>query len=314
MKLNSLVANSARSRSVQLAILGSITFATLVACSEESGPPAAPPLGTSGTFSTSGTTSTAGTSSTAGTAAGGTATGGTFGTAGTDAGGTGGAFVSGGSAGTDAGGTASGGTAGTGGDATAGTGGTFEQPKAYCETQTAVTLPAVLETGNPSWGWSEGGPGAQISDPMDLAVDACMTRVNGAVGSCSKWRYSPAATPTPVWVIWMPLANGTHTCLPEDVTAIAFCARGVKGGEKVSFGGAGVLETEATLTNEWALQTIPVTASSANSFSVGVEKAFVWKIVPPETGTAEITEFFLDKLQFVKDTPTADYCAAAAAP
>lgn len=314
MKLNSLT--SVRSRGAHVAVLGCLAFAAQIACSDDApapvlgnpypmntsgstnsaaGMPAATagmPAATAGTTSTGGGgAGTAGTTSTAGTftAGGDTATGGTFTTAGTAAGGT------------DA-------TAGTTG--TAGMAGMPEQPKAYCEGKTAVALPSPAEAGNPPWGWSEGGEGAQISIPMDLAVDACKTRVKDAVGTCTAWRYKPSATPTPVWVIWAPLSNATtYSCLPAEVTNIAFCAKGVKGGEKVAFGGGGAEETEVTLTDKWEVQKIAVSSAVANSFAKGVEKAFIWKIVPPE-GAAVTTEFFVDKIQFVKDVPT-DYCAAA---
>jgi hypothetical protein len=173
-------------------------------------------------------------------------------------------------------------------------------------------LPYPVKTGFQPSGWSEGPP--VISNPTDLAFDACTTRVAGAdaIGACSKWRYTPAAVPAAAWVIWSlqwePNFRHPNVCLAEGATAIAFCARGVAGGEKIQVGGAGVPESEITLTNEWALYKVPLTSPDYNSFESGVPSGFDWKVVPAVAPT--IIEFFIDKLQIMKDVP-ADYCGGA---
>jgi hypothetical protein len=285
-----------RRRAPQLAAVGCLAFAVQVACSD------APQGGTPTPFPTAGTSAGGTPAGTAGTpaASGSFSSSGTFGTAGT----------------TDTGGVGGTGTAGTGGAATAGTGtagtgGTIVVVPAtpYCMGKTALPLPYKVETNYFPSGWSVGPPA--ISVPADLAFDACTQRVGGAVGNCSKWRYTPQAVPAPVWVIWAvppeaPAAT-SHACLAEGATAIAFCARGEVGGEKIQTGGAGVTEAEITLTNEWKTFTVPLTGVTYNTFDNGVPTGFVWKVVPPAAGAA-ITEFFIDKIQVVKDAPTADYC------
>jgi hypothetical protein len=305
VKLNTLTsfAHPLRRRAPQIAVLGCLAFAAQVACSDaptQGGTPT--PFPTSGTTSGGSVANTAGTTTT--TAAGTFATGGggTF-----SAGGTG--FETGGTAGSTAG-TASGGSAGS----TAGTGGTtvVVPPTPYCMGKTLEPLPYPVKTGFQPSGWSEGPP--VISNPTDLAFDACTERVAGAaaVGDCSKWRYTPSATPGAAWVIWSlqwePNYRHDNVCLAEGATAIAFCARGVAGGEKIQVGGAGVAEAEITLTNEWALYKVPLTSPDYNSFESGVPSGFDWKVVPAAVPSK--VEFFIDKLQFMKDVP-ADYCGGA---
>jgi hypothetical protein len=241
------------------------------------------------------TTTTAGTFASSG--SGGTfSSGGTFETGGTVA-----------AAGTESGGTAGSTAAGTGG--TGGTG--VVPPTPYCMGKPVEALPFVVETKYYASGWSEGPPPAgQISNPADLAFDACTTRVAGAVGQCTKWRFTPLATPHAVWVIWEvpPAAPLNHVCLPEGANSIAFCARGVAGGEKIMTGGAGVAEAAITLTADWKTFTVPLAGVTYNTEANGVPTGFVWKIDPPP---ATNVEFFIDKIQFVKDAPAADYCGAS---
>jgi hypothetical protein len=297
VKLNTL-AQPFRRRAPQVAVLGCLAFGVQIACSDTP----ASPSNNNTTFPMAGTTSTAGTPATT---AGTTSTAGTFATAGT--------FGSAGTAatgGTEAGGTGGAGTAGT---ATAGTGGTVVviPTTPYCMGKTPQTLPYAAEKNYYPSGWSEGPP--VISNPTDLPFKACdpANRVAGAAGNCTTWRYTPAATPAPAWVIWEvpPAAPMTHVCLPEGVNSIAFCARGGAGGEKIMTGGAEVQEAEITLTNEWKTYTVPLTGVTYNTYDNGLNKAFVWKIVPPAAGAA-VTNFFIDNIQFVKDAPGADYCAA----
>lgn len=289
MKLN----QPFRRRAPQLAAVGCLAFAVQVACSDAPTQSGNVPI-----FPTAGTSAGGTPANTAGTpaASGSFSTSGSFGTAGTtDVGGTGGTT----------GGTATAGTA-----TTAGTGGTtvVVPPTPYCQGKTLSTLPYTVETNYFPSGWSVGPP--DISVPADLVYDACTSRVTGAVGNCTKWRYTPQAVPAPVWVIWAvpPLAPAatSHACLATGATAIAFCARGEKGGEKIQTGGAGVNEAEITLTDEWKTFTVPLTGVNYNTDENGVPTGFVWKVVP--AAVPAITEFFIDKIQIVKDAPGADYC------
>jgi len=296
-----LSARPFRRRTPPLAVLGCLAFAVQIACSD------APTQGGTGTtFPTAGTAGGGTALSMAGTSAasGSFSSSGSFGTAGNafETGGTGGSATT---AGTSSGGTAV---------ATAGTGGTVvvNPTTPYCMGKPVAPLPYKVESNYYPSGWSEGPPA--ISAPTDLAFDACTKRVAGAVGDCTKWRYTPQATPAPVWVIWAvppqaPAATA-HACVAEGANSIAFCARGEKGGEKIMTGGASVNEAEITLTAEWKTFTVPLTGVTYDTFENGVPTGFVWKIVPPAANAA-VTEFFIDKIQFVKDAPTADYCAGS---
>ncbi len=309
MKLNSLTSltHPFRRPATKVALAGCFAFAVQVACSDapQNGTPTFP--STAGTPSTSGASSTSGAPGTAGTFTSTAGTAGSFGTAGTGFE-TGGTAGTGGGGGTDAGGTA--------GASTAGTGGVYVPPAPFCMNHAVAPLPYKVNDNYYPSGWSEGGPTAQISTPAaGLATDYCTQRPAGAVGECTKWRYTPAAAGgTAVWVIWeVPAAAPlNHVCLPEGVNSIAFCARGEVGGEKIMTGGAGVPEAAITLTNEWKTFTVPLTGVTYNTLDKGVSTGFVWKIDPATTGAPALTEFFIDKIQFVKDAPGADYCGGTA--
>jgi hypothetical protein len=316
VKLNSLVAKPLRLRGVQLAALGSIAFVSQIGCSDEAGPPAAPPFGSSGTAATTGGTSGTGTAGTSATA--GTGTGGTFGTAGTGTAGTGtaGTFGTSGSA---TGGTGGTGTAGTAGS-TAGTGGTAEPPKPFCDTQTAVTLPYEV---NKSYQLSEWGgiaptpvtPGTTaptiitVNEGVMPAVTGCATRVQGAVGQCSSWKYTPPvapAEPGPLWVAWVrqwdPMYQAPAICMPTTAKAVTFSAKGELGGEKILVSaGGGAQKKEITLTAEWATYFVSVDGIQYNSFLTGADQGFAWELAP----TAETPSFvfYLDNLQWVAEAP-----------
>ncbi len=304
MKLNTLTSfNPFRRPAAKVAVAGCLAFAVQVACSDvpQNGTPTPP--GTAGTAPGSAGTApgTAGTTpGTAGTFSSTAGSGGSFGTAGT---------------GFETGGTATGGGgAATAGAATAGTGGTtvVVPPAPFCMNHAVAPLPYKINDNYYPSGWSEGGPTAQISTPTTaLATDFCLSRPAGAVGDCTKWRYTPAAAGgTAVWVIWeVPAAAPlNHVCLPAAANSIAFCARGEVGGEKIMTGGAGVSEAMITLTNEWKTFTVPLAGVNYNTDANGVPTGFVWKIDPATTGAPALTEFFIDKIQFVKDAPAADYC------
>ena len=309
MKLNTLTSltHSFRRPAVKVAVAGCFAFAVQVACSDapQNGTPTFP--STAGTPGTAGAPSTAGApAGTAGTFATTAGTAGTFGTAGTG-------FETGGTAGAATGGGGAGGV-GTAGAATAGTGGVIVPPAPFCMNHAVAPLPYKVNDNYYPSGWSEGGPTAQISTPTtNLVTDYCLaaSRPTGAVGDCTKWRYTPAAAGgTAVWVIWeVPAAAPlNHVCLPEGVSSIAFCARGEVGGEKIMTGGSGVPEAMITLTNAWKTFTVPLTGVTYNTVDKGVPTGFVWKIDPATTGAPALTEFFIDKIQFVKDAPAADYC------
>lgn len=290
MKLISLLspAQLFSRRAPQVAVAGCLAFGVQIACSDT-----VPPATNNTTFPMAGTNSGGSPAGTAGTpaASGSFSASGSFGTAGTDTGGTGGT--------------------GTAGSGTAGAGGTVVviPTTPFCMGKAPLPLPYKVESNYYPSGWSEGPP--LISNPTDLAVKACKERVAGAVGDCTTWRYTPVvADPKAAWVIWEvpPAAPLTHVCLAEGANSIAFCARGVKGGEKIQTGGAGVPEAEITLAAEWKPFSVPLAGVVYNTLDNGVPTGFVWKIVPPAAGAA-ITEFFIDKIQIVKDAPTADYCA-----
>lgn len=285
-------------RPVQLVALGVLAFAAQAACSGE---PAAPPTNnfptagssTGGTPGASGSTSTAGSFSTSGS---------TFGTAGTPAGGTGGAGA--------------GGTGGTGGGTggTAGTGGTVPivVVPPYCEGKTPTPLPFDVQEAFFESQWQ--GDFSQIAVPTvpptatpDLTEEqnACATRPPGAVGRCSRWRYTPNATAA-TWaaVAWVNRADANYThppvCLATGATRISFWARGLEGGEVVTFGGANSTAVAITLTDEWQEYEIPLAGVTYTTPDGIAPDGFSWKVdpaVPPEE--TPVTTFFIDSIQFV---------------
>lgn len=314
MKLNSLLA-PVRLRGVQLAAFGSIAFAAQIACSDAAGPPAAPPLGSSGSFGTAGT-GTAGTG-TAGTGTAGTGTAGTFGTGGTGTAGTG----TGGTFGTS--GSATGGTGGSAGSTagTAGTGGTPEPPKPWCDTQTPVTLPYAVNTTYQISGW--GGiaptpvtPGTTAptvitaNDGIMPAVTGCATRVTGAVGQCTSWKYTPPvapAEPGALWVQWIrqwdAMYQADAICMPTTAKAVTFSAKGAVGGEKIKFSaGEGQQAKEITLTTEWATYFVSVDGLAFNNFFTGTEEGFSWSL-DATTETPSMV-WYTDNIQWVATAPT----------
>lgn len=269
------------SSAIKLVALGAFASVAQIACSDDPPQdPALPPGNTSGTGNhAAGSPSSGGTASTAGTA-------GTGGSGGSTGGG-------------HAGGTAGTGTAGAG---TAGTGVVPNNP--YCMGKTPEALPFDVSGAFYPSGWYPDGK--QIEAPADLG-DACTTgRTAGAVGSCTPWRYKPAATASWAAVGWI-LSDGkgfVHppVCLPADATALTFLARGAKGGEKLSIGGLNVNpEVAIELTSEWKRFAIPLKGVTYNSFDSGVKSAFSWKVVPPAApAVAEAVEFFIDDIQVVK--------------
>jgi hypothetical protein len=242
----------------------------------------------------------------AGTSAGGNAsvfptagTGGTFETAGTGFG----------TAGTDVGGTSTGGTGETAGTGTAGTPPIVVVPP-YCEDKTPAPLPFEVTTAFYESAWQ--GDFTQISVPADLAMNACddANRPADHVGGCSKWRYTPAATGA-TWaaVAWVNRADDKFThepvCLAEGAKGISFYARGVKGGEIISVGGAGALEVAFTLTADWKKYYLPLDGVDYNNAKQGLPSGFSWKVDPAEPAElTPITEFFIDSIQVVStDAP-----------
>lgn len=273
-------------RPVQIAALGAVAFAAQVACSGEPVAPNNNPFPTAGS-SAGGTPGASGSGTSGGFGTSGTG----FGTAGTETGGTGGA-----------------GTAGTGGagGTTAGTAGSAGGPPVvvvppFCEGMTPTALPFDVQSAFFESSWQ--GDFSQITIPMDLVEDACMTRPPGAVGRCSKWRYTPSAAVAPTWaaVAWVNRADANYThdpvCLATGATRISFWARGVKGGEIVSFGGGSALEVPITLSDEWREYEVPLEGVTYTTPDGVQPNGFSWKVDPGEP--AEIVEFFIDSIQFV---------------
>jgi hypothetical protein len=288
------VANTRMSSSIKLAALGAFAFATQIACSEEPQPDSAIPTDTSGTGNnTAGTPPTGGSTGAAGTpantsgsgnnTAGTPATGGSTGTAGTHAGGTGGTA-----------------TAGT----TGGTG--TVPPKPFCMGKMLEPLPYHVTTGFKQAGWSPSAS-AQVKSGAEITPNPppnCTDRVEGAVGDCSVWRYTPdPAGATSAWVEWIlqwdPGYAHAPVCVAEGATKLIFHAKGTKGGEVVSFGGAGTTELEVTLTADWKRYEIAL--GTYNSLESGVKTGFSWKVEPSEP--AVVVEFYVDNIMMVKDLP-----------
>ena len=244
-------------------------------------------------------------------------TGGTFPIAGTF--GTAGTFVTGG-AGASSGGMPAAGTsgsggasAGSGGKATGGAGsssggnpgtaGMAGSPPVgdYCDSAAKSPLPYTVNDGFQPSGWQ--GDIAAIS-AAGIDPDACATRPAGAVGGCSKWRFTPNAV-TPTWsgVSWSKVwdANYTHppVCLAAGATKITFQARGAAGGEIVTFSGAGGPEVPFTLTNAWKKYEISLAGVVYNTPADGVDSGFFWKVAPPTPGGGAVT-FFVDDIQIIK--------------
>jgi hypothetical protein len=262
-----------------------------------------------------GTNATAGTPGAAGTT---TETGGTFGSAGTF--GMAGTFATGG-AGASAGGTPAGGasgsggtSAGAGGKSTGGAGaggmpggagmagmGGMPQVGAYCDNQTKSPLPYAVNDGFQPSGWQ--GDITAISVPA-VQPDACTTRPAGAVGNCSKWRFTPNAV-TPAWagVSWSKLWDAQYThppvCLAAGATKVSFQARGAAGGEQVTFSAAGGPEVPFTLTNAWKKYEVTLVGVVYNTPADGVDSGFFWKVAPPTPGGGAVT-FFVDDIQITQ--------------
>jgi hypothetical protein len=287
------------SSSLKLITFGAFVSAGLVACGDDPQPVTMFPQGQSGSGSSAGTPGAGGTfGSTAGTAPVGVS-GTSFGTAGNATGG-GGA----GTAGAATGGTAGAGTAGAG---TAGTGVVIPQDP-FCKNQVLLPLPYEVTSGFKQSGWDAGAV-AQFKSGADITPNPpanCTERVPGAIGDCSVWRYTPAATPSyavVAWILqWDPGFTHAPVCLAEGATNLIFHAKGTKGGEKVAFGAPGVTEdVEMTLTPKWKRYEIPLNGDY-NSFQSGVTKGFAIKVVPSDP--AETVEFYVDNIMIVKDMPT----------
>jgi hypothetical protein len=94
----------------------------------------------------------------------------------------------------------------------------------------------------------------------------------------------------------------THdpVCLATGATRISFWARGLEGGEVVSFGGGSANEVSITLTDEWQEYEVPLEGVTYTTPDGVAPNAFSWKVdpaVPPEE--TEAVTFFIDSIQFV---------------
>ena len=246
-------------------------------------------VGVSGTFGNAGTFGTSGSASTGGSAgAGGAASSG-----GASAGAGTAGKAAGGSAGTATGGTAAGGAA-------AGAGGTGVVGP-YCNSQVKSPLPYTVNEGFQPSGWQ--GDVTAISSPT-VAPDPCAARSAGAVGICSRWRFTPNAT-TPAWagVSWSKVWDAMYThppvCVADGATKLTFQARGAVGGEQVTFSGAGAAEVPFTLTAAWKEYSISLVGVPYNTAVDGVDSGFFWKAGPATPAGAPVT-FFVDDIQFIK--------------
>ena len=183
----------------------------------------------------------------------------------------------------------------------------------YCMDKTPVALPFDVQTAFYESAWQ--GDFAQITIPTvppmdtpDLTAEqnACESRPPGAVGHCSRWRYTPSATLGASWaaVAWVNRADANYThdpvCLATGATRISFWARGLEGGEVVSFGGGGANEVSITLTDEWQEYEVPLEGVTYTTPDGVAPNGFSWKVdpaVPPED--TQVTTFVIDSIQFV---------------
>jgi hypothetical protein len=171
----------------------------------------------------------------------------------------------------------------------------------YCDSQAKSPLPYTVNEGFQPSGWQ--GDITAISVPT-VTPDACAARPAGAVGICSKWRFTPnAAAPAWAGVSWSKVWDGNYThppvCLQSGATKVTFQARGAMGGEQVTFSAAGAAEIPITLTNAWQEYEVPLGGVQYNTPDDGVDSGFFWKVAPPTPAGAPVT-FFVDDLQFVQ--------------
>lgn len=313
MKITRYEARSgaAVARALKLSALGvlSLSAVTLVACGDANPTSSTPHIGGGGTSSTAGasngTSGTIGTGNTGNTSstAGATSTGGTTGTAGDSS-------IAGttSTAGTDSG------TAGAGGTTTVTTY-PFCSPMAT-PVQTRVPLPLAATTVFTPSGY-EGGD-ATMSGGGQIKRTDCADRSPQAIGACSTWTYTPAAavaaTP-PNSSTWAGVAyilgyqsfgSAGHDpiCLADGATAVTFYAKGLAGGEVVTFSAAGAMEQPFTLTNTWALYTIPISGVQYNTDAMGLTDGFFFKIGPASTTDTKVVAFEVDDIQYVGATGT----------
>lgn len=214
------------------------------------------------------------------------------GMAGTGVAGTGAAGT--GAAGTGSAGTGSAGTTGTGGSDAAGTAGTGG----------AIALPAVVS----DHFLMTGGMGDAVvpgSVTASTNIAACAGEPAAAnVGACYSITYQPqplkAGAPT-TWAgfFWQYPANNWGATQPQLIAvganSITFYAKGVAGGEKLTFKAGGIVNTPSvatpfsdsftimntiTLTKSWTKYSLPM---SGVTYGSGVLGAFAWVAEVPNT-------------------------------
>jgi len=303
MKITRYEARSgaAVARALKLSALGVLTIsaATLIACGDANPTSSTPHIGNSSGGSSGSTSSSAGnTSSAAGTLGSGAAagTGGSTGIAGDTsvAGSTTSVAGSTGTAGTDSG--------------TAGAGGTTPVTYPFCSPMATPVVPrtplpfAVTTAYYPS-GYEGGDPG--MNGGGQIAAGACTDRSPTQIGTCAKYTWTPAATPTWAGVAYIRGYNGfgsnghAPVCLADGATAITFYAKGAVGGEVVGFSGGTAMSQDFTLTADWKLYTIPISGLPYNTDASGLEDGFFWKIAPAAGSTPVAETFYVDSIQYV---------------
>jgi hypothetical protein len=131
-----------------------------------------------------------------------------------------------------------------------------------------------------------------------------------AAGSCHVVTYAPPASGGKGWggVYWQFPANNWGTKpgydLPTGAKQVAFSAKGLKGGEKVTFLAGGIIGagnpysdsvkamTTVTLTTDWAPYTIDLSGQSYTQVIGG----FGWTMAAADVGTSG--GFFVDDIQW----------------
>lgn len=311
MKITRYEARSgaAVARALKLSALGVLTVSavTLVACGDANPTSNTPHIGNSGgTSSTGGSTN--GTAGTLGSGNTGNVAGTVSSTGGGGATGTAGDTSVAGSVSSTAGATS-----------TAGAGGSTPVTYPFCSpmatpVQPRLPLPfAVLPTFTPS-GY-EGGD-TTMSGGGQLVSSECTDRSPTAISKCNTYTYTPAYAKgapdggVPSDSTWAGIAfirgfGGFGTpghaplCLADGVTAVTFYAKGLAGGEVVTFSAGGGPESPFTLTTDWKLYTLPLSGVQYNTDADGLDDGFFFKVGPASATDTKVLAFELDSIQYV---------------
>jgi uncharacterized membrane protein YgcG len=183
-------------------------------------------------------------------------------------------------------------------------------PKAFCApdnptVQPRKTLPYPATEGFIPSGYDSAAL-TQIGQVKCTAGEQSAAHVNAdaAHDLCSVFTYTPdAVAPSYAGVRYIRMFDTMFThapvCIADGVTYVNFWAKGAAGGEKVTFTAQGAAEIEFPLTNAWKQYQIPMTGVVYNTDATGVELGFYWKVVPPVGGTAVLTKFYVDHIEWV---------------